>query len=693
MIEIVLHNGVICYRQDGGNPKPVDPSLKLNQNHVGLTLFDNEFRIEAKNLVFAHIQGVSYRYNKKDSDQMKKNDQKLSTTNYGFAPFNFVPLNATLLTHNSHNQFDIYDEKLLSGYITMNIKSLTNVFIGGELIEDYGYDSFRVGGRLVIPGSSIRGMIRTLVEFISFGRFDRIGKNKAYRAKGIMHSSLGFMTFNSEKKSFDVYPAQDQDGVPFNGGSEFTARVESGTVYINTGNMSGKRNKKYKYRAGKTPITVPDEVKKYYLNDSRREAKKDMKNIFEWATSNAVSKAFKLGVPVFYALNNGRIHSIGHSRSHRAPYNYLEGIPNYLLNPASSDISDSIFGKFSEMAKSDQNFISAGKVYFENAVASDEPGQEWEMLEILSNPYSTADKLYKDKSEYSQEFTITKGNLPRGYKMYWHRKTEIDSPDRIFKTDKNEHVNLSWRKRLFRKKNELDLLFSQNEIRQLIAGKLIKEIEVDKQFELVLEKLDDLENRWGDQLIKRLHEEHKKENSKLQFKLVNAIKPGAKFKGRIRFDNLTEAELGVLLHAVQLTEDCAHKIGMGKPLGLGSIEIESELNIIKRKKRYESVFNKKTNRWCEGDEGKKDEKYIADVKGKFDQKLLSKLAKSDLQNIWQLNRLKELSAILDKSKLNLSKKDNLDWLKKTRYQTLDEYRKRGIMPTPTEFTANTSYYT
>ncbi len=54
------------------------------------------------------------------------------------------------------------------------------------------------------------------------------------------------------------------------------------------------------------------------------------------------------------------------------------------------------------------------------------------------------------------------------------------------------------------------------------------------------------------------------------------IEMNSKFTFRIYFNNLTEKELKYLLWAIDFggNENCAHKIGMGKPLGLGSIKIK-----------------------------------------------------------------------------------------------------------------------
>ena len=73
---------------------------------------------------------------------------------------------------------------------------------------------------------------------------------------------------------------------------------------------------------------------------------------------------------------------------------------------------------------------------------------------------------------------------------------------------------------------------------------------------------------------------------------VCVLKEMATFKGKIRFENLTEVELGALAKVFQLgnKNDICFKIGMGKPLGLGSIEFKSDL-FLKRQDYYRQLFN------------------------------------------------------------------------------------------------------
>jgi CRISPR-associated protein (TIGR03986 family) len=69
---------------------------------------------------------------------------------------------------------------------------------------------------------------------------------------------------------------------------------------------------------------------------------------------------------------------------------------------------------------------------------------------------------------------------------------------------------------------------------------------------------------------------------------MKVLKKGLKFKAIIRFENLYPIELGALLSALSLPEGCAHKIGMGKSLGLGSIKIKPELRVYEHGERYGS---------------------------------------------------------------------------------------------------------
>jgi CRISPR-associated protein (TIGR03986 family) len=73
---------------------------------------------------------------------------------------------------------------------------------------------------------------------------------------------------------------------------------------------------------------------------------------------------------------------------------------------------------------------------------------------------------------------------------------------------------------------------------------------------------------------------------------VELLLPPAEFTFTVDIDNLDENELGLLLWSLELEEEMAHKLGMGKPLGLGSVKIKIEkLEVIDRIKRYTEIFS------------------------------------------------------------------------------------------------------
>ena len=83
-----------------------------------------------------------------------------------------------------------------------------------------------------------------------------------------------------------------------------------------------------------------------------------------------------------------------------------------------------------------------------------------------------------------------------------------------------------------------------------------------------------------------------KSQDKRSTKDLTPLKPGTKFKSKIRFQNLSAVELGALMMIFDLNgaEDAAYKIGMGKPLGFGSIKIQPTL-FVETADAYTKLFD------------------------------------------------------------------------------------------------------
>ena len=80
--------------------------------------------------------------------------------------------------------------------------------------------------------------------------------------------------------------------------------------------------------------------------------------------------------------------------------------------------------------------------------------------------------------------------------------------------------------------------------------------------------------------IKQYHLHKKADSGQVpsnQKKIASSIKPlpaGSRFSGRIRFNNLTEAELGLLIWSLGLEENSMANVGKAKPYGYGAVRIK-----------------------------------------------------------------------------------------------------------------------
>ncbi len=73
-------------------------------------------------------------------------------------------------------------------------------------------------------------------------------------------------------------------------------------------------------------------------------------------------------------------------------------------------------------------------------------------------------------------------------------------------------------------------------------------------------------------------------------KTVEAVKPDAVFEFSVEYTNLTDDELALLVFALVLEPEMCHKVGMGKPVGLGSAKIEIvKWEQIDRQARYRRI--------------------------------------------------------------------------------------------------------
>ena len=101
--------------------------------------------------------------------------------------------------------------------------------------------------------------------------------------------------------------------------------------------------------------------------------------------------------------------------------------------------------------------------------------------------------------------------------------------------------------------------------------------------------------------------------SDTQTTLIKPINQGVTFTFDIHFENLSKVELGTLLWVLSLSseksqtletgkqgEEYCFSLGMGKPLGMGAVKIDYELHLSDRSDRYSNLFD--GTQWKTGEE-------------------------------------------------------------------------------------------
>jgi cold shock CspA family protein len=329
--------------------------------------------------------------------------------------------------------------------------------------------------------------------------------------------------------------------------------------------------------------------------------------------------------PVFYLMDGSKLIFFGHTQMFRLPY---RNSPQEMLHPVHSsdqyiDLAEAIFGR----VKGDQGG-EAGRVFVgDAALAPDEttpwlPDEPEVIPEILSGPKPTTFQHY---------LTQDQPNTEKGKGLHTYNDDTSQTTLRGYK--------LYWHK---------------------------GEVERD-------DFTDDLSER--------------ERRNDTQHTRIKPVRQGVRFHGCIRFENLLPAEFGILWWALTLPTEGEHyhKIGMGKPLGLGAIEITPHVEFVHAQDRYRSLIQERDEgwKWVSGREKAQMRDQIVETSVTTFEKLISR--KVGNTSFAEIPRIQELLAMLS-------------WPgpdpKQTRYMEIErqdpsakrgkrnEYKKRPVLPTP-----------
>jgi CRISPR-associated protein (TIGR03986 family) len=600
----------------------------------------------------------------------------------GRAPYNFVPEPEPPRKWREAPTHEVYDAERVSGFMDFSIEALSDFFVRGwRTLQSHRVlppdedgrveavlDSFMIDGMPGIPGSSLRGLVRTIFEILSMAELDPVNNRRMfYRAVGTSDQK-GDASFEPQAETYKdrlfeqpirnpSRPSAQVGLLEMDGPDWVISPMTNQTVFRYGGEY-------YKDQLGYWPVcfrppavewgTVPSSdvtnapagavstrgflicsglmQGKYTQwimhNDPDRsqalKVSRDLRNDFledgvtQWMNGGK-GRNFRYGRtiedegrPIFYITDNsGEVIAFGHTPFFRTPYDHT--IHSLRRRAAGEepwgDMAKSVFGTLDTGGKS-------GRVFFEDATCTsatwETPGKK---TVVLGSPKPTTYQHYLHQENYEHgkiEFwdSNPKARL-RGHKLYWHR------PPAEYPPPPNNNPDI------------------------------------------------------GTSLKPVLYSGEGSSNS-------------PKFKSRIRFDNLSSEELGCLLLVFDLPKDRvkrAHKIGMGKPLGLGSFKITVDRVMrIDRVSRYEKLLN---------DDGTliRSEKEIepadlAKFEASFAEWYLGKSMPSEAdaeefvrEKFWTDPRLKELLAIL--SWPPPGEVTNEAWKNRTRYMGIEQALYRG----------------
>lgn len=564
------------------------------------------------------------------------------------APYNFVELPKLSIAAplNDKVNFSLEQKKLSqaykdyileqgknSGYIELAITTETPCFIGGN-----GEEFFAPTGEPLIPGSSLRGMVKNIFKMVtcgtmlgnedvndkhlysrglaqkgSFAKYysSRMTENKTIKDKDgnrknilVSKAQGGFLIKIKDK--YYICPAEGK-AKKFQRQQAKKARIDydehESSAYCYTGDMKGKMHYYYIANASwdsENWLDVPDEVVRDYRADKNRKGLDLFKEALKGnsAAGFAHNKLVEMVAPCYYvAADNNKVLHFGHGRYYRIPYekSISEHIPTAVNDETIIDFAAAVFGSKEHWAS---------RVFFTDAVLDGKAKKlDKEYTHPLMSPNPTSFQLYLQQNgnkllHWDDDTTI------RGYKMYWHQKNY----DNSWKIDLNK----------------------------------------DKKVDGMMP--------------------------------IRPLAKGNSFKGRIRFQDLSDIELGALLEVFALSKngnETYYKLGMGKSIGMGSVKITSKLYLCDETKRYSSLFSE--GNWQEAISDGDESVYLQSFRTYLANKMQDKAVKEQYDKLMQAL----------KCMLSWDNTKKAGWNDKLKYmqigvKTDSRYKDRSILPTPQE---------
>lgn len=457
------------------------------------------------------------------------------------SPYNFVPLSSKVVKPIWGKERGVHHHKLshdaplldgVSGSLDITLTNHTPLLIASEPDAKGEKTPLMQGERYVIPGSSLRGMLRNVVEIASYGRFgpgmedrklfarDLTKENLWYRKRmSSANVKAGWLKLMKSKQTGELRYALEptaMERIPLNEAAELMGADPAGTevsydgpdgkeyVVVRTGHVHGKKSEfGFLSQPGSKPLAVSDKVFGDFVEAQKYNSgwwKQD--GSFEHPGHFQAKLRSRNRIPVFYTLDqDNRVDAMGLAFMFRVAFKH--SLADALMNTSSDhadgasdfDFAQALFGALpGESDDGLRSRVSFGALFSNNAVVQKEA-----VRVVLSSPKPSFSPAYL-KQNGAQLKNLEEGKPElAGWKRY-----QVRSKPDVYQTGDGEN--------------------------DAVASRL------------------------------------------------KPLNPGATFKGTLRFHNLRQEELGALIWALTWGGNprLRHSLGMGKPFGLGSVSVAIE---------------------------------------------------------------------------------------------------------------------
>jgi len=538
------------------------------------------------------------------------------------APFNFVPLSDKVFTPNWANDIshDIPFEDGESGEIELKITAHSPIFVrnghtssDGE-IKNENYKSFsKIDDKYFIPGTSIKGAIRNVLEIMSFGKMSQIQNSRfAFR-------DLNSIQYNLKNDQDNILCGwlikKDNDFYIENCGKPIWIRHDQIDRSFNVNFVNAFKKGGFA-TIGRTGEQIPDSKKtaKYKYENLL----KDIENFnFKYSIQTVQGKQYArsgsqngilvvTGQPMVRTQKrdrNGEFRNIGKFKEFIFPAP-SEKIANPETNDKFKKINSELWDEFLfQYFDSDPNKISTDWKY-------------WKLKQ--RNQKSPIPVFFRLERNEIKDFGLTflyklpyrnkvKDLLPRH-----HKDTQPDLSELIFgaigekslkgRVQIRHAYNINSVQPL---KEEKALLSSPRAsyypfyLLQRGSDGLLAPWRRDKTKGIYQTYMDDtILSGWKRYPIHQKIPFTETTNQQMITKFI-PLNQGAEFKCKVRFHNLRKTEIGALISSITFHNNpsCYHSLGMAKPYGYGKVSFSIEkLNYLNHTipeylKAFENLMN------------------------------------------------------------------------------------------------------